>query len=171
MGRTRNGQEGFSLIELLIVVAIILVIAAIAIPNMLRARISANEASAANSVRKIATAEYAYSASYPTVGYAPMLSNLGGPVSGCTPTSTTACILDDVLSTGLKSGYAFVATGFAAAGTLNTTFMTSGTPTRYQSTGIRNFCVVTDGVLRSDAGTGAPPPTDVATCMAFPVAQ
>src|SRR5882724_5055817 len=69
-------DKGFSLIELLIVVAIILILAAIAIPNLLRARIAANEASAASSVRKIATAEYSYNSSYPAQGYAPDLTSL-----------------------------------------------------------------------------------------------
>src|SRR2546428_13753428 len=70
-------QKGFSLIELLIVVAIILIIAAIAIPNLLRARIAANEASAVGSLRTINTAEVTYSTTYPTVGYAATLALLG----------------------------------------------------------------------------------------------
>src|ERR1700732_1030811 len=109
-------QKGFSLIELLIVVAIILIIAAIAIPNLLRARIASNESSAASSVRSIATAEIAYNAAYPTQGYAPALANLGGLASGCTPSSVTACILDSTLSSGTKSGYSFLAAGFSASG-------------------------------------------------------
>ena len=71
-------QRGFSLIELLIVVAIILIIAAIAIPNLLRARMAANEASAVSSIRTINTAEVTYNSTYPTVGFAPALVNLGG---------------------------------------------------------------------------------------------
>src|SRR5579872_5085640 len=98
-------QKGFSLIELLIVVAIILIIAAIAIPSLIRARISANESSAAASVRQISTAQIAYAASYASVGYAASLSNLGPGSSSCSggPSSTNACILDNVLSSGTKS--------------------------------------------------------------------
>jgi type IV pilus assembly protein PilA len=169
--RKRTWSSGFSLIELLIVVAIILIIAAVAIPNLLRARISANEASAASSVRKIATAQMAYAASYPTVGFAGALSNLGGPVSGCAPTPTTACILDNVLSTGQKSGYTFITSGFTGPGSVNVAFVASSAPVSFKGTGIRNFCVVTDGVLRADNGSGNPPASDVASCVGYPTAQ
>src|SRR6201987_2530970 len=103
-------QKGFSLIELLIVVAIILIIAAIAIPNLLRARMAANEASAVASIRTINTGMITYNSTYPTVGYATTLAALGG-ASPCTPSSTTACLIDGVLSAGTKSGYTFHATG------------------------------------------------------------
>src|SRR5277367_5987767 len=87
-------QKGFSLIELLIVVAIILIIAAISIPNLLRARISANEASAVASLRTINTAMISYNSSYPTVGFAANLSALGGSCTGTTvPTSTSGCLI------------------------------------------------------------------------------
>ena len=117
-------QKGFSLIELLIVVAIILIIAAIAIPNLLRARMAANESSAVASIRTITTGEVTYQTAYPTVGYAPALTNLGGALgAACSPTSTTACLIDAVLSnngnpTGSgKSGYSFTTgTGTATAG-------------------------------------------------------
>jgi type IV pilus assembly protein PilA len=171
MNQLRSRGKGFSLIELLIVVAIILIIAAIAIPNLLRARISANESSAASSVRKIATAQMAYAASYPLVGFAPDLASLGGPNSGCVPTSSTACILDDVLSSGQKSGYNLFAASFSTSGGTNSTFVASAAPITFQTSGIRNFCIVTDGALRSDSGSGSPPAPDVATCAAYPVSQ
>jgi type IV pilus assembly protein PilA len=163
-------NRGFSLIELLIVVAIILIIAAIAIPNLLRARIAANEASAANTVRKIATAEVAYASAFPTVGYAPSLAELGGAIP-CTPSTTTACILDEVVSSGSKSGYDFAAKGVAGGG-VNVAFVTGSAPQNYNVSGLRDFCIVTDGVLRSDPGApGNVPVTDVSTCLAYPVAQ
>jgi type IV pilus assembly protein PilA len=165
-------DKGFSLIELLIVVAIILILAAIAIPNLLRARIAANEASAASSVRKIATAEYSYNSSYPAQGYAPDLISLGTPVGPCTPSVASACILDNVLSTGVKSGYQFLAIGFAIGGGINSSFVASAAPQNFNATGVRNFCVITDGVLRVDPGAaGTPPAPDVATCVAYPDRQ
>src|ERR1700752_524856 len=91
-------QKGFSLIELLIVVAIILIITAIAIPNLLRARMAANESSAVASVRSINSAEVTYNSTYPSIGFAGSLSDLGGPLgAACTPSSTSACLIDAVL--------------------------------------------------------------------------
>src|SRR3569832_814425 len=89
-------QKGFSLIELLIVVAIILIIAAIAIPNLLRSRIAANESSAVGSMRSINTAQVTYASSYPDTGFGANLTVLGPPSSGSV-SSTNAGLVDNVL--------------------------------------------------------------------------
>src|SRR2546422_5529147 len=97
-------QKGFSLIELLIVVAIILIIAAIAIPNLLRARIAANEASSVSSIRTINTAEITYSTSYPTVGYSVTMAALGpGGAASAAPAQGYACFLANMLSSALTT--------------------------------------------------------------------
>jgi len=151
-------QKGFSLIELLIVVAIILIIAAIAIPNLLRAKISANESSAVGSIRNIITAEISYSTSFPQAGYAlnilalgPGAGNQTCPAAG--PATTNACLIDAVLSgaatgTATKSGYGFAAAGQNAVAGANTSFTSAGVPVTYNQTGTRDFCAFEDGVLR-----------------------
>jgi type IV pilus assembly protein PilA len=138
-------QKGFSLIELLIVVAIILIIAAIAIPNLLRARMAANESSAVASIRTINTGMITYNSTYPTVGYAGTLTVLGG-VAPCTPSSTTACLIDSVLSAGTKSGYTFHATG--AGGPPAVQYYATGVPVTLNQTGTRSFCAFEDAVVR-----------------------
>jgi len=145
-------QKGFSLIELLIVVAIILIIAAIAIPNLLHARMAANEASAVQSIKTINTAEITYNSTFPTVGYAPALSNLGG-VAPCTPTQTTACLIGSDLASGTKSGYNFTAVG--SGGPPATQYFATGIPTAINQTGIRSFCSFEDATIRvQPSGSG-----------------
>jgi len=164
-------EPGFTLVELLIVVAIILVLAVIAVPNLLRSKLSANEASAVNSVRQIATAEMTYSSTYPVVGFAPDLASLGGPAAACMPSPAHGCILDSVVSAGNKNGYQFFAAGFiAAGGTTNTTFVASSAPLHFNSSGVRMFCIATDdGVVRAKPGApAATPAPDVPTCIAYP---
>ena len=144
-------QKGFSLIELLIVVAIILIIAAIAIPNLLRSRMAANEASAVGSLRSINTAEVTYSSTFPNSGYAAALLNLGGTAAQCVAgqsgTIANSCLLDPVLSTGTKSGYLFTATGANPASGINTTFASTGVPVVVGTTGQRGFGSDQSGVI------------------------
>jgi type IV pilus assembly protein PilA len=148
-------------------VAIILIIAAIAIPNLLRARIAANESSAAASVRTISTAELTYQNSYPTVGYATALANLGPATgdTGCTagPAVGNACIIDSVLAAAAaggvaKSGYYFTAVGSLTAGTVFTMYDVDAKPATLNTTGVKEFCAAEDNVVRyltPSAGTGA----------------
>lgn len=163
-------QKGFSLIELLIVVAIILIIAGIAIPNILRSRMSANEASAVNSMRTINTAQVTYSATY-GIGYGP-LASLSTPPAGCTTaTSTAACLLDISLGSGTKSGYKFISVPSNGSGTSSNpyvNFNSTANPAQTGSTGEITYCSDDTGVIRSDP-TGAPAPAICNTSGLAPV--
>ena len=149
-------QKGFSLIELLIVVAIILIIAAIAIPNLMRARIAANESSAASGVRTINTAEVSYMTNFPAVGFSAALADLGDGAGTCgttPPIATNACLIDQVLATNAggvgKSGYMYTYGAAPAGGAANnTTYHVEANPVTVNTTGVKGFCSVQDAVVR-----------------------
>ena len=148
-------QKGFSLIELLIVVAIILIIAAIAIPNLLRSRMAANEASAVGSVRTMNTSAVTYASTYPSDGFPATLAAMGDPGGGaCTASSTQGCLLDSVLTTGTKSGYSFVWAGDGKTPSVN--YTVTGVPVVIGSSGQRGFFSDQSGVIRYTTNGAAP---------------
>jgi type IV pilus assembly protein PilA len=152
----RQRERGFSLIELLIVVAIILIIAAIAIPNFVRAKISANEASAVTSIHAVNTSEIGYSSAYPDIGFSVNLSDLGyGSGGNCIPTA--ACFLDPALASGTKSGYQFT---YAPDGnTPSLGYTLNGNPVSYGFTGQMSYYSDETNVIHYNP-TSAAGPTD-----------
>jgi len=137
--------------------------------NLLRARMAANESSAASSIRTVNTAEVTYYSTYPATGYA-ALAALGGAASPCVPAIANACLIDNNLATNGggagKSGYNFAAVAAATGGgVLLSQYAANGAPIVFRQTGTRAFCSTEDAVVRQDpAGAGS---TTHDTCQAF----
>lgn len=144
----RKRQGGFSLIELLIVVAIILIIAAIAIPNYLSSRMAANEASAVQSIRTIQTALTSYATTFPAIGYPAQLSDLSeGAAFPCMATSVQACLIDNTLASGSKAGYVITYTQDNTF-TPSVGYVINADPMFRGKSGQRSFFTNQPGVIR-----------------------
>jgi prepilin-type N-terminal cleavage/methylation domain-containing protein len=150
-----RARRGFSLIELLIVVAVILVIAAIAIPRFLQSKMVANETSAVASLRTIATVEVNYDSTYKQ-GYSPDLTVLGPPPAGAPPSAAAAGLIDQVLASGVKSGYTFSYSAIDADGDGKPEgFICNANPVSPGQTGNRYFYVDQTNVIRFHLGAPA----------------
>ena len=166
----RLGGKGLAIAGLVLgylgiaMIPFILIIAAIAIPNLMRARIAANESSAVSSIRTLNTAQVTYQSTYPTAGYAPDLQSLGG-AEPCTPSPGTACLIENRLAVAStmpgRSGYIFT----MARSKDGSQYVASAIPiTRHQS-GVRSFCSTEDGVIRVDPSGAEIPSNEICALL------
>jgi type IV pilus assembly protein PilA len=169
----RNQQKGFSLIELLIVVAIILIIAAIAIPNLIASRERANEAAAVEALRTLSESQASYNITYgQTTGYAASLAALG-PGDGTACNQTQACLIDAQLGCTAqpcaRGGFQyFMVSDFSSPPIQDYSF--TATPLSWNQSGAKNFCAVEDGIIRYQiGGTASIAAVPHNTCMNFAV--
>jgi type IV pilus assembly protein PilA len=148
-------NKGFSLIELLIVVAVILIVAAIAIPNYIQSKMRANESAAVHSLRDISTAELFYSSTY-GINYSTTLIQLTG--SGVNPDVNNAGLIDDVLASGVRQGYVMTYTPITTDALGHTiTYTVTADPVNPGTTGQRHFYTDQTCVIRSNISTTAGP--------------
>jgi type IV pilus assembly protein PilA len=154
MNLRNEKRKGFSLIELLIVVTIILIIAAIAIPNLMRSKIQANETAAVGALKALTESTLLYNNSYN--GFPHQLTDLGPTSGGTAPTSTSADLIDAVLAGGIKSGYRFTYAPGAADPAGNVlSYTITASPVQVGSTGQRSFFTDQSGTIRASANGNA----------------
>ncbi len=154
----KHRQSGYTLMELLIVMSVILILMAIAIPNYMNMRSQANETSALQSLRAINSAEIQYETDYPANGFSCTLSQLGGDPKTGAPSPQSAQLMSNDLASGQKSGYTFTI-GNCTKVTVNnqdvyTSFEATAVPQSVGKTGHRGFCMDQTGEIKSDPAGG-----------------
>lgn len=163
-GHSSTGSSGFTLMELLVVIAVLLLIVLIAIPNLSGMKIQANENSAIASLRAIRQAELQYQSTYPTTGFTCSLAQLGAKPGAGTSTADHAHLLAQDLATGQKSGYTFQITQCAKGGPNDqfTSFAITAVPQKIGKTGHRGFCMDMQNSIKADpeGGTNCTDSTD-----------
>jgi type IV pilus assembly protein PilA len=157
--RTSNLELGFTLIELLIVMSIMLVLMALAVPQMLKLKKQANQTSATQTMRTIGQAEISYNSEFPTSGFACSLAALGGDPKSGAPTPQAAQLIDPVLaSTGQKSGYTFAISGCNKVTVNNqdtyTSYEITGVPQAVGRTGDNGYCSDENNIVKVDPTGG-----------------
>jgi type IV pilus assembly protein PilA len=157
-GACASHEAGFTLMELLIVISIIIILTLIAIPNMLNLKANANETSALQSLRAIQEAEQVYNSNYPQDGYACSLAALGGEGKTSAPTAQLAQLIPDDLASGHKSGYTFNITNCTKTTVDNhdtyTGYEVTAVPQAIGKTGHRGFCLDMAGNIKVDPAGG-----------------
>jgi type IV pilus assembly protein PilA len=160
-----NTGRGLTLTELLVVIVMILIVVAIATPRLFHSRIAANEATAISALQSINRAQSEYHAAYPSHGFAAKLSYLGG-ASPCTPSSTSACLLDNMIASGQKSGYNFAMEVVSPPenGAVRE-YAAAAAPEEYSKSGVRTFCTMSNAMIRYLPNTDrSSSPPDLAAC-------
>jgi len=151
-------EAGFTLMELLIVISIIIILTLIAIPNMINLKANANETSALESLRAIQEAQAQYNSTYPQDGYACSLTALGGSNASGPPSAQSAHLLPQDLASGVKSGYTFKITNCTKVTVNNhdqyTGYEITAVPQSVGKTGHRGFCVDSEGGIKYDPKGG-----------------
>ena len=158
MRRRERREAGFTLMELLIVISIMLILMLFAIPNMLHLKSEANETSAIQSLQTIRNAEEQYSSMYPANGFACALSELGGNASSGPPTATSAQLVQNDLASGQKSGYTFTITNCTKTTVNNqdmyTSYEVTAVPQAVGKTGVNGYCMDMTGEIKKDPTGG-----------------
>ena len=176
MGRLKG--DGIALAGLIMgyisiaAIPMVLIIAAIAIPNLLRSKIVANESAAASTMRTLNTSQITYSTTYPAKGYARELAALGpGPSNQCgEPSDSYACLIDGPLANAnVRSGYRYSMSAVCGSDGICTDYVILATPVTVNSTGSQSFCSTADAVIRSNrTASSSSLPSTVEECQSWP---